>query len=198
MATLTVLIVEPNARTARQIARELIAEGCFVQSFGTRGEASVALKTLRVDLLITELRLPDADGLGLLSEALALKPPIACVVVASRATAEQVAEAWRLGACDIVFKPVTRHGLLAAFRRAVRAHRIQAVNPEPPVCLNVEAPSQPQHAENELSVTIPLTGDYDDVQRHLMHEVIRRFDGNKAAAARSLGIHRRTLYRFIK
>ena len=45
---------------------------------------------------------------------------------------------------------------------------------------------------------MPLTGGLKQIEQYLVHEVIRRCRGNKAAAARSLGLHRRTLYRLLE
>ncbi len=48
------------------------------------------------------------------------------------------------------------------------------------------------------TVSVPLVGGLKQIEQYLVHEVIRRCRGNKAAAARSLGLHRRTLYRLLK
>ena len=47
-------------------------------------------------------------------------------------------------------------------------------------------------------VPIPLGGHLKDIQRSVLLEVLRRCNGNKAAAARTLGLHRRTLYRMLE
>ena len=48
------------------------------------------------------------------------------------------------------------------------------------------------------TVSVPLVGGLKQIEQRLIHEVIRRCRGNKAAAARSLGLHRRTLYRLLR
>jgi two-component system response regulator HydG len=45
---------------------------------------------------------------------------------------------------------------------------------------------------------VPLVGDLRQIERSIIDEVIRRCGGNKAAAARALGLHRRTLYRLLE
>ena len=45
---------------------------------------------------------------------------------------------------------------------------------------------------------VPLAGDLRQIERSIVDEVILRSGGNKAAAARVLGLHRRTLYRILK
>ena len=47
------------------------------------------------------------------------------------------------------------------------------------------------------TVPVPLVGDLRQMERFLVDQVILRSGGNKAAAARRLGLHRRTLYRIL-
>ena len=46
-------------------------------------------------------------------------------------------------------------------------------------------------------ISVLLTGDLKHVERQIVEEMIRRLGGNKTAAARVLGLHRRTLYRLL-
>ncbi|MCH7686651.1 MAG: sigma 54-interacting transcriptional regulator [Planctomycetes bacterium] len=47
-------------------------------------------------------------------------------------------------------------------------------------------------------ITVPLAGDLKEIERYVIREVVRRQGGNKAQAARALGMHRRTLYRLLE
>jgi DNA-binding NtrC family response regulator len=47
------------------------------------------------------------------------------------------------------------------------------------------------------SIALPLTGGLKEMERFIIGDVIQRCGGNKAAAARTLGLHRRTLYRIL-
>jgi DNA-binding NtrC family response regulator len=46
--------------------------------------------------------------------------------------------------------------------------------------------------------SVPLIGDLRQIERSIVNEVIQRCGGNKTAAARVLGLHRRTLYRLLE
>jgi DNA-binding NtrC family response regulator len=48
------------------------------------------------------------------------------------------------------------------------------------------------------TIAVPLTGNLQAMERQIIDEVIQRHRGNKAAAARVLGLHRRTLYRMLE
>ncbi len=48
------------------------------------------------------------------------------------------------------------------------------------------------------TITIPYAGDLRIIERSIVSEVINRYNGNKSAAARALGLHRKTLYRILE
>ena len=55
----------------------------------------------------------------------------------------------------------------------------------------------PQRADSE-TILVPLAGGLKEMELVLINEVIHRCRGNKAAAARTLKLHRRTLYRLLE
>ncbi len=58
-------------------------------------------------------------------------------------------------------------------------------------------PSLPAHRDSN-TITVPFVGDLKSIERAIVAEAINRARGNKSAAARSLGLHRKTLYRIIE
>lgn len=48
------------------------------------------------------------------------------------------------------------------------------------------------------TLSLPLAGSLKQMERTIIEEVVQRCKGNKAAAARTLGLHRRTLYRLLE
>jgi DNA-binding NtrC family response regulator len=58
------------------------------------------------------------------------------------------------------------------------------------------APSKARCPDSS-TISVPVTGRLCDIERTVIEEVIQRCRGNKAAAARALGLHRRTLYRML-
>jgi len=50
---------------------------------------------------------------------------------------------------------------------------------------------------NEEFPSVPIDGTLKNIELQIIKEAIKKFNGNKAAAARSLGLHRKTLYRLL-
>jgi DNA-binding NtrC family response regulator len=48
------------------------------------------------------------------------------------------------------------------------------------------------------TIAVPLSGNLRSIEGYVVREIVRRHGGNKAAAARALGMHRRTLYRVLQ
>ncbi|QDT83928.1 sigma-54-dependent transcriptional regulator [Gimesia chilikensis] len=52
-------------------------------------------------------------------------------------------------------------------------------------------------ADKAETISIPVTGDFKSMERHMIKEVVKLCGGNKTTAAKTLRMHRRTLYRIL-
>jgi DNA-binding NtrC family response regulator len=86
--------------------------------------------------------------------------------------------------------PGNARELISLIRRALLAHDSQEF--QRILTDHILAP-----ATGAEMVSIPIVGNLRSIERSLIREVLRRCGGNKAAAARALGMHRRTLYRVL-
>ena len=66
-----------------------------------------------------------------------------------------------------------------------------------PACF-AELQDRACHSTDPETISVPLAGGLKDMELALVNEVVRRCQGNKAAAARTLQLHRRTLYRLLE
>ena len=73
----------------------------------TARRALELLKRERVDILITDIRMPQMNGVDLLREAKRIAPDIVSIVMTAFATTETAVEALRLGATDYVTSQTT-------------------------------------------------------------------------------------------
>ena len=101
-----VLVVddEPDLRTLYELT--LLREGYRVEAAGTLAEAWAQLETRKFDAVITDMRLPDGQGLELLHRMLAGQRSERCIVMTAYGSAENAVEALKAGAFDYLTKPV--------------------------------------------------------------------------------------------
>jgi two-component system response regulator PilR (NtrC family) len=76
------------------------------QSAGDVAGAKKLLKATRFDLCLTDMRLPDGDGLDLLEWMNAHTPGVPCAVITAHGNVESAVRALKLGAFDFVSKPL--------------------------------------------------------------------------------------------
>ncbi|HET7903489.1 MAG TPA: sigma-54 dependent transcriptional regulator, partial [Candidatus Eisenbacteria bacterium] len=91
-------------------------------------EAERMLAQERLDLLITDLRLPGKDGLSLLESAKAAVPDLPVVLLSGHGTIEEAVKAIRLGAADFLEKPFGPERLQVTVERALELRALQREN----------------------------------------------------------------------
>jgi two-component system, NtrC family, response regulator PilR len=101
-----VLVVddEPDLRTLYELT--LLREGYRVEAAGTLAEAWRQLDARKFDAVITDMRLPDGQGLELLNRMLDQQRSERCIVMTAYGSAENAVEALKAGAFDYLTKPV--------------------------------------------------------------------------------------------
>jgi DNA-binding NtrC family response regulator len=101
----TILIVEDEAKMSRLLELNLSEEGFTTHAVA---DAETGLKLLReekIDLVITDLKLPGMDGLEFLQAVKRVDARLPVVVMTAYGTVETAVEAMKAGASDYVLKP---------------------------------------------------------------------------------------------
>jgi DNA-binding NtrC family response regulator len=123
-----ILLVDDDERLRRAAGKVLAAEGYHVVGAATGREALEQLKQTAVALVISDLRLPDLDGIALLKQARELVPEAEVVMITGHASIEKAVEAMRLGAYDFIEKPLDSAALLKTVAKALEKQRLASEN----------------------------------------------------------------------
>lgn len=113
-----VLVVDDEDILAWSIDTELKALGAEVMRAGSVREALERFPGFAPDLTITDLRLPDGNGLELLKKWRYEHPEMPVILITAHGAIDSAITALRLGAFDYLQKPFDMKDLLAAVRRA--------------------------------------------------------------------------------
>ena len=125
---MSVLIVD-DEQTVRETCAAVAAQsGMKTIAVATAEEALEVLEHSAVDILLTDLKLPRANGVELLRLVHDLHPEVAVVVLTQYGTIESAVEVTRLGALDYVTKPFRIEELRSRLERAARAVELQQEN----------------------------------------------------------------------
>ena len=90
--------------------------------------AEAILSKERIDLLLTDLRLPGKDGLHLLESAKTLSPDLPVVIMSGHGTIEEAVRATHMGAADFVEKPFGPDRLNVTVERALELRELKREN----------------------------------------------------------------------
>jgi len=116
--TARVLLVEDDSALGELFAQVLAERGHLVALAGDVPSAVELLGHRAFDVIVTDLRLPGASGLELLAWVQARGLPVRVVVASAFATIELALHARRLGAREVLSKPIEPAALVAAVEAA--------------------------------------------------------------------------------
>src|SRR5207244_13456137 len=114
-----VLAIDDEPSMTEWLKMGVEAEGYEVRTalIGTRGEE--IFKQWRPDVVITDLMLPDLDGIALMRRLKEIDPSPEIIVISGQGTIARAVEAGQAGAFFFLEKPVSQDGLMDMLRKAV-------------------------------------------------------------------------------
>ena len=115
-----VLVVDDESDLVETCARLLARRGYRVVTARSCAGGQAALRDEAPALLVSDLRLPDGDGLGLVRAARSLAPPIPAIVITGYASETTREAARAAGAVAFIGKPFTTELFARAVEEALR------------------------------------------------------------------------------
>ena len=99
------LIVDDETAQMRALCQTLELEGYAVQGFDSPARALAAVRAGQHDLLLTDLMMPDMDGIALISAVREIDPAIGAIIMTGHGTIDTAVLAMQGGALDYILKP---------------------------------------------------------------------------------------------
>jgi two-component system response regulator HydG len=119
-----VLVVDDEATARSGLEKLLKQDGYTVDTAGDGNEAVEIANDRPPDVVVTDLRMPVMDGMGLLKKLREQDPGIPVIVVTAFGDVSSAVGAMRAGADDYLTKPVDVDALLISIERALQRRRI--------------------------------------------------------------------------
>ncbi len=125
-----ILLVDDEVAHLKTLERLFKKEGYEVEAASGGQEALDRLREKRFHLVITDLMMPDIDGMDLLKLAQTLQPEAEVILMTAFGTVERAVEGMKQGAYDFVSKPIKRATILKAARQGLERQALVVENRE--------------------------------------------------------------------
>jgi len=126
----TVLLIEDHETTRVTLAGVIERESCKVTAVASAGAGREKLREEEFDLVITDLRLPDGDGMEILEEAKRLSAGSPVILITGHGNEEMAVQAMKKGAFNYLSKPLDLNRLRAEIEGALRWRQVQVEHAE--------------------------------------------------------------------
>jgi DNA-binding NtrC family response regulator len=113
----TILLVDDESLPRKNIARALQSEDYHVYEAEDGNQAITAISERDFDLVLSDLKIPGTDGLGVLRHVRSISPQTMFILMTGYASVDSAIEAFRGGAHDYILKPVVLEDVLQKVRR---------------------------------------------------------------------------------
>jgi DNA-binding NtrC family response regulator len=124
----SLLIVDDEIELMRALCESLGEQGFTVKGFSKPAEAIEALRDGDFDLLLSDLMMPETDGIALLKQALEIDPNLVGIIMTGQGTIQTAVEAMKSGAFDYILKPFRIQAMLPILDRAMGVRRLKVEN----------------------------------------------------------------------
>jgi DNA-binding NtrC family response regulator len=119
--SLQIMLVDDEPIVGKRLKPALAKSGIEVEVFEDAARALERLQEKEFDIVVTDVRMEDVDGIQVLERVLARSPRTKVIIITGYATVEVAREALVKGAFDFIAKPFKPNDLRAVIDRAAKA-----------------------------------------------------------------------------
>jgi len=158
------LIVDDETTQMTALCKTLELEGYETVGFSSANEALGALRTQSFDLLLTDMMMPEMDGITLLRNAFEIDPNLVGIVMTGHGTIGTAVEALKAGALDYILKPFKLSAVLPVLARALGVRHLRMENIQLRGAVSIY----------ELSMAIAFALDQDTILQKVMDAALQQ------------------------
>ncbi|MDT4895401.1 MAG: two-component system, cell cycle sensor histidine kinase and response regulator CckA [Acidobacteriota bacterium] len=123
-----ILVVDDEVELKNALVEMLIAQGYTALGCTSGTAALSALREQNFDVLLSDLMMPEMDGVALLRAALEIDQNLVCIIMTGQGTIQTAVDAMKVGAFDYVLKPFRLQALLPVLTRAINVRQLSQEN----------------------------------------------------------------------
>ena len=127
-----VLVVDDDRAVGMVLAALLTQAGYDAQHVSSGAEALAALSARRLDAIISDVRMPEMDGLELLAAVKKRTPDVPVILITAHGTIPLAVEAMKAGAAEFLLKPFDRDEVVYTVGKAIAGAEVKASLPPEP------------------------------------------------------------------
>ncbi|MFQ5751506.1 MAG: sigma-54-dependent transcriptional regulator [bacterium] len=153
----SILIVDDESSVRESLEKALKSAGYFTTTASSGNEAKERLTENNFDIVLSDLKMPNGDGIDLLKTIKKNYASIEMILLTGYGTIETAVEAMKEGAYDFITKPVKKAVILSTVERAIERQNLTQENKylkaqlgKGPVCNEIIGKSQALHAVLEM------------------------------------------------
>jgi signal transduction histidine kinase/CheY-like chemotaxis protein len=124
------LIVDDEVAQLRALCDTLEFQGYATAGYVSAQRALTALEQEEFDVVLTDLKMPEMDGVALLAAAQRIDPDVVGIIMTGHGTVDTAVDAMRAGSIDYVLKPFKLSAIMAVLTRALAVRRLRTENLE--------------------------------------------------------------------
>jgi two-component system response regulator AtoC len=122
------LVVDDEPELMAALCDAFREEGYETTGFTDPAAAMTALRASGFDLLLSDMMMPETNGIQLLRQATEIDPQLVGIIMTGQGSNQATAEAMRVGASDIILKPFRIKQVLPILDRAMGIRRMRVEN----------------------------------------------------------------------
>ena len=166
-----IIVVDDEVELKNALVEALASQSFEVRGFTNGHDALEALREEDFDLMLSDLMMPEMDGISLLRSALEIDPHLIALIMTGQGTIQTAVDAMKVGAFDYVLKPFCLQSVMPLLARALNARRLLLENLQ----------LRETVAICELSQTIAFTLDPQTIISKLADAALQQTDADEVS-----------------